>query len=67
VVDFVHLSNWNDSDAEMCFWSYSQAQMADMSKVPVKDQQPMLPWGIALLRCEIDLQRAFLAKLYPAE
>jgi len=64
VVDFIHLCNWSDSDAEMCFWNFSQAKMADLTqaggKIIVVD-----PWGIALLRCEIDLQRAFLAKLYP--
>ena len=64
VVDFVHLCNWNDTNAEMCFWSYSQAQMADLSRAGGKNEI-MTPWGIALLRCEIDLQRAFLAQLYP--
>jgi hypothetical protein len=63
VVDFLHLCHWNDTNAEICFWSYSQAQMADLSRLGGKNES-MAPWGIALLRCEIDLQRAFLAELY---
>jgi hypothetical protein len=66
VVDFLHLCHGNDVDpvdAEICFWSYSQAYASDLSRVG-KDQT-LMPWGIALMRCEIDLQRAFLAELYP--
>jgi len=65
VVDFLHLCNWNDTNAEMCFWSYSQGQMSDLSRMGGKNEF-MVPWGIALLRCPVDLQRAFLIELYPA-
>lgn len=63
VVDFVHLCNWADAHAEICFWNYSQAFAADISKLGGKNDG-VNPWGIALLRCDIDLQRAFLEKLY---
>jgi hypothetical protein len=29
IVDFVHLTNWEDAYAEICFWSYSKASLAD--------------------------------------
>jgi hypothetical protein len=62
VVDFIHVSNWDDAHAEICFWNYSQGHIADMMRARKKDG--LTPWGIALLRCEIDLQRAFLDALY---
>ncbi|HEX3857087.1 MAG TPA: hypothetical protein VHY30_07315 [Verrucomicrobiae bacterium] len=63
VIDFVHLCHWDDAYAEICFWSYSRASAADIASVGKKDNF-ITPWGVALLRCEIDLQRAFLEKLY---
>jgi len=63
VVDFVHLCNWNDAFAEICFWNYSQAFAADTAKMGEK-KGDIHPWGIALLRCDLDLQRAFLEELY---
>jgi hypothetical protein len=63
VIDFVHLCHWDEAHAEICFWSYSRAAAADMA-VMGKKTDFITPWGIALLRCEIDLQRAFLEKLY---
>jgi hypothetical protein len=64
VVDFVHLTNWQDAHAEICFWNYSQASMADRIRTEKLVQMPT--WGVALLRCKIELQRAFLEQLYPA-
>lgn len=71
VVDFVHLCNWNDAYAEICFWNYSQAYAADLTALGSKRDDKkdgksdgIHPWGIALLRCGIDLQRAFLEQLY---
>ncbi len=63
VIDFIHLTHWDDSYAEICFWSYSRAAAADVARIGKKDDC-IMPWGIALLRCEIDIQRAFLDKLY---
>lgn len=62
VVDYVHVSHWADAHAEICFWSYSQGQLADFARANKKE--PLIPWGLALVRCEIDLQREFLVKLY---
>lgn len=63
VIDFIHVSHWDDAHAEICFWNYSQGFLAD--SVRMGSKEPLTPWGVALLRCEIDLQRAFLAELYP--
>jgi hypothetical protein len=63
VIDFIHLTYWDDAYAEICFWSYSRASAADVARSGKKDDA-ITPWGIALLRCEIDLQRAFLEQLY---
>lgn len=63
VVDFIHLTNWEDAHAEICFWNYSKASLADH-----RIQNPSTPfptWGLALLRCDLDLQREFLEALYP--
>jgi len=65
VVDFIHLCNWDDKHAEICFWNYSQAYAADLTKTG--KQSEINPWGIAILRCDIDLQRAFLEALYDYE
>jgi hypothetical protein len=62
VVDFIHLTNWEDAHAEICFWNYSRAGLSDL--VTIGGEQILTPWGVALLRCEMDLQRAFLAELY---
>ena len=62
VVDFIHLTNWEDAHAEICFWNYSRAGLSDL--VNIGGTQVLTPWGIALLRCDIDLQRAFLVDLY---
>ncbi|HZQ46075.1 MAG TPA: hypothetical protein VFC07_03610 [Verrucomicrobiae bacterium] len=64
VVDFVHLTNWQDAYAEICFWNYSKAGLADHFSSDTKEPYPT--WGLALLRCDIDLQREFLEALYPA-
>lgn len=63
VVDFIHLCNWLDTHAEMCFWSYSQAKAADLARQPRGAE--IQPWGTALIRCTFDLQRSFLEELYP--
>ena len=62
VVDFIHLTNWDDAHAEICFWNYSRASLSDLTHMP--GNQVLHPWGLALLRCDIDLQRAFLRDLY---
>jgi hypothetical protein len=62
VIDFVHLCHWNDAHAEICFWNYSQAHLSDLNRLGRED--PVTPWGVAMVRCGIDLQRAFLAELY---
>ena len=63
IVDFIHLTNWEDTHAEICFWNYSKAGLAD--HLATKPNQPFQTWGLALLRCDIELQRAFLEALYP--
>ena len=63
VVDFIHLTNWEDKYAEICFWSYSKAKLADHLASNIN--QPFPTWGLALLRCSIDLQHEFLEALYP--
>ena len=62
VIDFLHLCHWDDAHAEICFWNFSQAHLSDLARMG-KDQV-LTPWGVAMLRCEIDLQRGFLADLY---
>jgi hypothetical protein len=62
VADFIHLCNWNDAYAEMCFWNYSQAKAADLMRTG--NIGILVPWGVGLIRCSIDLQRAFLEQLY---
>ena len=62
VVDFLHLCNWEGAHAEICFWSYSHGQAADLARA--ESRESVRPWGIALLRSNLDLQRAFLAELY---
>jgi len=62
VIDFIHVSNWDESQAEICFWNFSQGHMADLIQAGNKEQ--MTPWGVAMVRCGIDLQRSFLANLY---
>ena len=64
IVDFVHLTNWDNAYAEICFWNYSKASLADHMAQQIKT--PFQTWGLALLRCDIDLQREFLEALYPA-
>lgn len=63
IVDFIHLTNWDDAYAEICFWNYSKASLADHIAQQIKT--PFATWGMALLRCDIDLQREFLEALYP--
>jgi hypothetical protein len=63
VIDFVHLCHWDDAYAEICFWSYSRASAAEVAAIGKKSDF-ITPWGIALLRCDLDLQLAFLGKLY---
>jgi hypothetical protein len=62
VIDFIHLTNWEEKYAEICFWNYSHAHVADI--VRSGQQEQISPWGVALVRCSIDLQRAFLKDLY---
>jgi hypothetical protein len=64
IVDFIHLSNWEDAYAEIAFWNYSRASVSE--HVQQGNDRPFQAWGLALLRCEIDLQREFLEALYPA-
>jgi hypothetical protein len=63
VVDFIHLTNWEDAYAEICFWNYSKASLSDHINSNI--DRPFQTWGLALLRCEIELQRSFLEALYP--
>ena len=71
VVDFLHVSFWDEAHAEICFWNFSQGQLADMVNADKAlrgqggKEGSLMPWGIAMVRCEIDLQRAFLRELYP--
>lgn len=62
VVDFIHVSSWQDIHAEICFWNFSQGHLADI--VHSHSEEPLTPWGAAMIRCGIDLQREFLAGLY---
>ena len=64
VVDFVRLLHWEDAHAEICFWNWSQAAMADLVQTGHPEQ--LVPFGVALIRCSMDLQRAFLLDLYKA-
>lgn len=64
IVDFVHLTNWEDKYAEICFWNYSKAGLTD--HLAFDSEKPYPTWGLALLRCDIDLQREFLEALYPS-
>ena len=67
VVDVVHLCNWDDKHAEICFWNYSQGSLADLIRSNhsnTKNSTALVTWGVALVRCSIDLQRDFLIKLY---
>jgi hypothetical protein len=64
VVDFIHLTNWQEAHAEICFWNYSKASLADHMAQQVKT--PFPAWGLALLRCDLDFQKEFLEALYPA-
>jgi hypothetical protein len=61
VIDFVHVTHWEDKHAEICFMNYSQGMLGDLSKA---GESAMAAWGVALIRCEIDLQRRFLHDLY---
>lgn len=63
VVDYIHLTNWEDAHAEICFWNYSKASLAD--HMALKITTPFQAWGLALLRCDLDFQREFLEALYP--
>jgi hypothetical protein len=63
IVDFIHLSNWDDAHAEICFWNYSKSSLADHMAQNVTT--PFKAWGLALLRCDLDFQREFLEALYP--
>jgi hypothetical protein len=60
VIDFVHVTNWGDAHAEICFWSYSQGQLSEFAA----KKQTMTPWGVAMLRCDLNFQREFLIELY---
>ena len=62
VIDFLHVS-YGDEHAEICFWSYSEGYVADLAASDAKEKV-IAPWGIALLRCGLDLQREFLLGLY---
>jgi hypothetical protein len=62
VVDFVHVTHWEDAHAEICFWNWSQASLSDL--VQMGKQDNLMPWGVAMVRCSIDLQRAFLIELF---
>jgi hypothetical protein len=61
VVDYIHLTSWDDKDAEICFMNYSRAKMSDLQAL---QGESLAAWGVALIRCRIDLQRDFLRKLY---
>jgi hypothetical protein len=64
IVDFIHLTNWDDAYAEICFWNYSKASLAD--HMAEKSTATFHAWGLALLRCDLDFQKEFLEALYPA-
>lgn len=69
VVDFIHVTNWEDAHAEICFWNYSKAKLADYMRGAqesgANEVSPFPTWGIVILRSSIDLQRSFLEALYP--
>lgn len=62
VVDFIHMTHWEDAHAEICFWNYSRANLAD--RVAIEKKVTVPTWGVALIRCKIDFQRSFCAALY---
>jgi len=63
VVDFIHVSYLADElSAEICFWNYSHGKVADLMNTA--SGQTIPTWGVAMVRCDLDLQRAFLAALY---
>ena len=62
VVDFIHLSNWDDAFAEICFWNYSRAQASEMATAKIGDG--IMTHGVAMIRCDLELQRQFLVALY---
>lgn len=61
VVDFIHLAHWENRYAEICFWNYSQGHLSDI--VAAGSDEVVTPFGVGLVRCTLDLQRAFLAEL----
>lgn len=62
VVDFIHLS-YGDLFGELCFWNYSQGTLSDIIQSGQKAEIPT--WGVAMVRCDVDLEKAFLDGLYP--
>jgi hypothetical protein len=62
IVDFIHVSHWADAHAEIGLWNYSQGSVADLLRAGHKEA--LMPWGVALIRCDLDLQRSFLTELY---
>jgi hypothetical protein len=66
VVDFIHVTHW-DENAEICLWNFSQGQVADMVNPkanPKGEEATVFPWGVAMIRCKVGLQKAFLDALY---
>lgn len=61
VVDFIHLAHWEDKYAEICFWNFSQGHVSDI--VASSGDDVVTPFGVGLVRCGIELQRAFLEEL----
>ncbi len=62
VVDFIHVTHWEDVHAEICFWNYSRGRMGDFLRAGAKEGYST--WGVAMLRCDVNLQRSFLVGLY---
>lgn len=61
VVDFIKVSNWDEREAEFCFCNVARGPLTE--SIQFGEQQISLH-GILFLRCNIDLQRAFLMELY---
>ncbi len=64
VADFVHLSNLLDKNAEICFLNYSHGSLTEAGR---RGDTDFPTWGLAMIRCTLDLQREYLRKLYDTE
>jgi hypothetical protein len=65
VVDFVNLTVWDSDNAEICFWNFSQGHLSSLAQSGRLSE--FVPYGVAMIRCEANLQRGFLVELYRGE